>query len=80
MTISEPIPVAEAIKAVKAALEVCLAEGETLFRDHGWTACARAGYAGTLEYFLWLRADTDRELTGDELDAAVRRAVAEGPQ
>ena len=38
------------------------------------------GPSGNVEYFLWLRADTDRELTGDELDAAVRRAVAEGPQ
>ena len=46
----------------------------------GVTASPLPGPSGNVEYFLWLRADTDRELTGDELDAAVRRAVAEGPQ
>ena len=51
----------------------------------GWqtvdvTASPLPGPSGNVEYFLWLRADTERALHGDELDAAVRRAVAEGPQ
>ena len=51
----------------------------------GWqtvdvTASPLPGPSGNVEYFLWLRATTKRALHGDELDAAVRRAVAEGPQ
>ncbi len=40
----------------------------------------RPGPSGNVEYFLWLRADTDRALLGDDLDAAIRTAVDEGPQ
>ncbi|BBY20803.1 TlyA family RNA methyltransferase [Mycobacterium stomatepiae] len=51
----------------------------------GWhtvdvTASPLPGPSGNVEYFLWLRADTDRALTGDGLVDAVRRAVGEGPQ
>jgi 23S rRNA (cytidine1920-2'-O)/16S rRNA (cytidine1409-2'-O)-methyltransferase len=51
----------------------------------GWhtveiTASPLPGPSGNVEYFLWLRADADRPLTGDALESAVRRAVAEGPQ
>ncbi|NTY60780.1 TlyA family RNA methyltransferase [Mycolicibacterium sphagni] len=46
----------------------------------GATASPLPGPSGNVEYFLWLRAETERGLHGDELDAAVRRAVAEGPQ
>ena len=51
----------------------------------GWqtvdvTASPLPGPSGNVEYFLRLRAGTERALHGDELDAAVRRAVAEGPQ
>jgi 23S rRNA (cytidine1920-2'-O)/16S rRNA (cytidine1409-2'-O)-methyltransferase len=51
----------------------------------GWhtvevTASPLPGPSGNVEYFLWLRADADRPLTGDTLESAVRRAVAEGPQ
>ena len=51
----------------------------------GWqtvdvTASPLPGPSGNVEYFLRLRATTERALHGDELDAAVRRAVAEGPQ
>ncbi|WP_099288439.1 TlyA family RNA methyltransferase [Mycobacterium persicum] len=38
------------------------------------------GPAGNVEYFLWLRAQTDRWLAGDELAAAVRRTMSMGPQ
>ncbi len=51
----------------------------------GWgavdvVASALPGPAGNVEYFLWLRADTERTLRGDELTNAVERAVAEGPK
>lgn len=51
----------------------------------GWctldaTASPLPGPSGNVEYFLWLRAQTDRALTGDRLVSAVRRAVSEGPQ
>ena len=51
----------------------------------GWqtvdvTASPLPGPSGNVEYFLRLRATTERALHGDELDAAVRRAVTEGPQ
>jgi 23S rRNA (cytidine1920-2'-O)/16S rRNA (cytidine1409-2'-O)-methyltransferase len=51
----------------------------------GWhtvdvTASLLPGPSGNVEYFLWLRAETDRGLAGDALAAAVQRAVAEGPQ
>jgi len=38
------------------------------------------GPSGNVEYFLWLRAETDRGLTDDGLADAVRRAVRQGPQ
>lgn len=58
--------------------------------DLGWqtvgaTASPLPGPSGNVEYFLWLRAQTDgaqpgRALIGDALDAEVCRAIAEGPQ
>lgn len=38
------------------------------------------GPAGNVEYFLHLRAETDRALPADSLDGAIRQAVEEGPQ
>ena len=51
----------------------------------GWhtvaaTASPLPGPSGNVEYFLWLRAQTPTALTGEALQAEVRRAVAEGPQ
>ena len=51
----------------------------------GWhavdvTASPLPGPSGNVEYFLWLRAHTDRALTTDALGQAVRQAVTEGPQ
>ncbi|MCX2929801.1 TlyA family RNA methyltransferase [Mycobacterium sp. CVI_P3] len=63
-----------------AVLAVAARAGELGWRTVGATASPLPGPSGNVEYFLWLRAETGRELRGDELDAAVRRAVAEGPQ
>ncbi|MGI9125743.1 MAG: TlyA family RNA methyltransferase, partial [Mycobacterium sp.] len=46
----------------------------------GVTASPLPGPSGNVEYFLWLRAQTDDGLTGEALEVAVARAVAEGPQ
>ncbi|OBC00202.1 TlyA family RNA methyltransferase [Mycobacterium sp. 852002-40037_SCH5390672] len=51
----------------------------------GWhtvdvTASPLPGPSGNVEYFLRLRAQTDRPLSGDELVTAVQRAVESGPQ
>ena len=53
--------------------------------DLGWhtvaaTASPLPGPSGNVEYFLWLRARTAAGLAGEQLEAAVRRAVTEGPQ
>lgn len=51
----------------------------------GWeavdvTASPLPGPSGNVEFFLWLRAASERSLRGDELLSAVTRAVREGPQ
>jgi 23S rRNA (cytidine1920-2'-O)/16S rRNA (cytidine1409-2'-O)-methyltransferase len=51
----------------------------------GWhtvdvTASPLPGPSGNVEYFLWLRAQTDRGLAGDELADVVQKAIGEGPQ
>jgi 23S rRNA (cytidine1920-2'-O)/16S rRNA (cytidine1409-2'-O)-methyltransferase len=63
-----------------AVLAVAARADELGWHTVGATASPLPGPSGNVEYFLWLRAETDRGLHGDELDAAVRRAVAEGPQ
>jgi 23S rRNA (cytidine1920-2'-O)/16S rRNA (cytidine1409-2'-O)-methyltransferase len=63
-----------------AVLAVAGRAGELGWQTVGATASPLPGPSGNVEYFLWLRAHTDRGLHGDDLDAAVRRAVAEGPQ
>jgi len=63
-----------------AVLTVAARAGALGWQTVGATASPLPGPSGNVEYFLWLRAETDNGLQGDELDAAVRRAVAEGPQ
>lgn len=51
----------------------------------GWeavdvTASPLPGPSGNVEYFLWLKTQSDRALRGDDLIGAVTRAVREGPQ
>jgi 23S rRNA (cytidine1920-2'-O)/16S rRNA (cytidine1409-2'-O)-methyltransferase len=61
-------------------LAVAARAGALGWQTVGATASPLPGPSGNVEYFLWLRAETERGLHGDELDAAVRGAVAEGPQ
>ena len=44
------------------------------------TASPLPGPSGNVEYFLHLRTTTDAALQGEQLEDAVRQAVAEGPQ
>ena len=46
----------------------------------GVTPSPLPGPSGNVEYFLWLRAESDRGLSADELECAVRGAVEAGPQ
>jgi 23S rRNA (cytidine1920-2'-O)/16S rRNA (cytidine1409-2'-O)-methyltransferase len=46
----------------------------------GVNASPLPGPSGNVEYFLWLRAETDRGFSADELECAVRAAVEAGPQ
>jgi 23S rRNA (cytidine1920-2'-O)/16S rRNA (cytidine1409-2'-O)-methyltransferase len=46
----------------------------------GVTASPLPGPSGNVEYFLWLRAETDRGLSADELENEVHAAVEAGPQ
>lgn len=63
-----------------AALAVAHRAAELGWQTVGATASPLPGPSGNVEYFLWLRAQTDGALDGDALDAEVRRAIAEGPQ
>jgi len=45
----------------------------------GVTASPLPGPAGNVEYFLWLRAQTDRGLVADQLERAVHHAVEASP-
>lgn len=46
----------------------------------GVTASPLPGPSGNVEYFLWLRAQTNRPLVGEALRQTVQDAVAKGPQ
>ncbi|WP_025734911.1 TlyA family RNA methyltransferase [Mycobacterium genavense] len=63
-----------------AVLAVARRAGELGWHTVDVTASPLPGPSGNVEYFLWLRADTDRALAGDGLVDAVHRAVAEGLQ
>lgn len=63
-----------------SVLSVARRAGDLGWHTVGVAASPLPGPAGNVEYFLWLRAETDRALAGDELGDAVRRAVRGGPQ
>ncbi|WIM88858.1 TlyA family RNA methyltransferase [Candidatus Mycobacterium wuenschmannii] len=63
-----------------AVLHVARRAGELGWQTVGVTPSPLPGPSGNVEYFLWLRAETDRGLSADELESAVRGAVEAGPQ
>ena len=63
-----------------SVLNVARRAGELGWHTVDVTASPLPGPSGNVEYFLRLRAETDRALAGDGLVDAVQRAVAEGPQ
>ncbi|CAN5709402.1 TlyA family rRNA (cytidine-2'-O)-methyltransferase [soil metagenome] len=72
--VSDPQLRRAAVRAVSARA------AELKWQTVGVVASPLPGPSGNVEYFLWLRTDTDRGLHGDQLDAAISRAVDEGPQ
>jgi 23S rRNA (cytidine1920-2'-O)/16S rRNA (cytidine1409-2'-O)-methyltransferase len=65
---------------VDAVLSVAGRAAELHWHTVDVTASPLPGPSGNVEYFLRLRAETDAALSGERLELAVRRAVAEGPQ
>lgn len=63
-----------------AVLAVAHRAAELRWQTVGVTASPLPGPSGNVEYFLHLRAAAEHPLTGDGLERAVERAVAEGPQ
>lgn len=63
-----------------SVLAVARRAGDLGWHTVGIAASPLPGPSGNVEYFLWLRAQTDQRLTGDALVSAVGRVVAEGPQ
>jgi 23S rRNA (cytidine1920-2'-O)/16S rRNA (cytidine1409-2'-O)-methyltransferase len=63
-----------------SVLGVAKRAGELGWHTLDVTASPLPGPSGNVEYFLWLRAETDRGLSADGLVDAVHRAVEEGPQ
>jgi 23S rRNA (cytidine1920-2'-O)/16S rRNA (cytidine1409-2'-O)-methyltransferase len=63
-----------------AVISVARRAGELGWHTVGVTPSPLPGPSGNVEYFLWLRAETDRGLSADELECAVRDAVEAGPK
>jgi 23S rRNA (cytidine1920-2'-O)/16S rRNA (cytidine1409-2'-O)-methyltransferase len=63
-----------------SVLAVARRAGELGWSTVGVTASPLPGPSGNVEYFLWLRAQTDHGLVDAALVDAVGRAVTEGPQ
>jgi 23S rRNA (cytidine1920-2'-O)/16S rRNA (cytidine1409-2'-O)-methyltransferase len=63
-----------------SVLAVARRAGELGWQPVDVTASPLPGPSGNVEYFLWLSAQSDRPLSGEALQCAVRRAVEEGPQ
>lgn len=64
----------------ESVLAVARRADELGWHTVGVTASPLPGPSGNVEYFLWLRAQTDQPLVGDDLVGAVGTAVTEGPQ
>src|SRR5690606_32517862 len=72
--VSDPLLRAEAV------LSVARRAAELNWHAVAATASPLPGPAGNVEYFIHLRSDGAHRLQADALEAAVRRAVDEGPQ
>ncbi|OBK31639.1 16S/23S rRNA (cytidine-2'-O)-methyltransferase [Mycobacterium asiaticum] len=72
--------VQDPVLRMNSVLAVSRRAGTLGWHTIGVTASPLPGPSGNVEYFLWLRAQTDRALLGDELVNAVQHAVQEGPQ
>ncbi|MCB0950685.1 MAG: 16S/23S rRNA (cytidine-2'-O)-methyltransferase, partial [Mycobacterium sp.] len=65
---------------VDAVLAVAQRAAQLRWHTVAVVASPLPGPAGNVEYFLHLRADTDRPLPAGSLDMAIRQAVEKGPQ
>jgi 23S rRNA (cytidine1920-2'-O)/16S rRNA (cytidine1409-2'-O)-methyltransferase len=65
---------------VGSVLAVARSAAELGWHTVAVTPSPLPGPSGNVEYFLWLRAETDRGLSADDLECAVHRAVEAGPQ
>jgi 23S rRNA (cytidine1920-2'-O)/16S rRNA (cytidine1409-2'-O)-methyltransferase len=63
-----------------AVFSVARRAAELGWHTVGVTASPLPGPSGNVEYFLRLRARTESALRSEQLEEAVRHAVAEGPQ
>ena len=63
-----------------SVLAVATRAGELGWHTVDVTASPLPGPSGNVEYFLWLRARTDRPLSDEGLVHAVHRAISKGPQ
>jgi 23S rRNA (cytidine1920-2'-O)/16S rRNA (cytidine1409-2'-O)-methyltransferase len=63
-----------------SVLAVARRAGELGWQTIGVTASPLPGPSGNVEYFLWLRAQTDRALSDDVLVETVQHSVSQGPQ
>lgn len=63
-----------------AVLSVARKAAELGWNAKGVVASPLPGPSGNVEYFLWLRAGAAGGLHGADLEAAVQRAITEGPQ
>jgi 23S rRNA (cytidine1920-2'-O)/16S rRNA (cytidine1409-2'-O)-methyltransferase len=64
----------------EAVLSVARHAGQLGWHTVGVTASPLPGPSGNVEYFLWLRAETDRGLKDEVLEDAVRHAIELGPR
>lgn len=64
----------------ESVLAVARRAGELNWRTLGVTASSLPGPSGNVEYFLWLRARTERGLSGEQLVQAVHNAILAGPR
>ena len=72
--VADPALRAEAVRSVARRA------AELRWHTVAVAASPLAGPAGNVKYFLHLRAATDRALSAESIDGAIRQAVEEGPQ